>query len=314
MIKINPTPEAIKFHREKVNCVFEDLIEKGYILRDKKQKNISKDFICFLEKYKEELISALPKRLIEIHKDFENKNFSKHQKKLIKSFFKDTCYKNFPNKEFLNHLGVDTCVYCNRNYTLYIGGNHARAELDHWFPKEKFPILAVSFYNLIPSCHSCNHIKGNGDVLVKQLLGKTKITEKEINNWWENVLNDLNHPYFDYSEFKFSFSYNSINDFNMIIKVFKNSKTEKTIIFNKTKEIYDSHRNKELKDLIDLRYKYPENYINTLVEKTFKGTMSKEEIYRMVFGIETKEEDYHKRPFSKFKHDIIEELKNIKDI
>ena len=27
---------------------------------------------------------------------------------------------------------------------------------------------------------------------------------------------------------------------------------------------------------------------------------------------EGKEEDYHKRPFSKFKHDIIEELKNIK--
>lgn len=36
--------------------------------------------------------------------------------------------------------------------------------------------------------------------------------------------------------------------------------------------------------------------------------MSKEEAYRMVFGIETKEEDYHKRPFSKFKKDIIDEL------
>ena len=36
--------------------------------------------------------------------------------------------------------------------------------------------------------------------------------------------------------------------------------------------------------------------------------MSKEEAYRIIFGVEINEENYHKRPFSKFKKDIIEEL------
>ena len=312
MIKINPMPEAVTFHKKHVDGVFHNLITKGYILRGKKQRNISKSFINFLIKYKDELITALPNRLLEINEEFEKKNFSKHQLILIKSFFLDTGYINFPNKDFLNHLKIDTCVYCNKNYTLYYNGNNARAELDHWFPKEKFPILALSFYNLIPSCHSCNHIKGNGDVLIKQLLAKTKVTQKEINDWWRNALSNLNHPYIDNSDFKFSYSYRTINDFNMELKVDKNSKAHTTLKFNKTEEIYNANSEKELKDIIDLRYKYSDNYIDILIHQSFKGIMSKEEIYRVIFGIETHEEDYHKRPFSKFKHDIIEELKQIK--
>ncbi len=109
------------------------------------------------------------------------------------------------------------------------------------------------------------------------------------------------------------YSYNSINDFNMKLKVTKNTKTDTTLAFNKINEIYNTSSEKELKDLLDLRYKYSENYIDILLNKTFSNlALSKEEIYRMIFGIETKEEDYHKRPFSKFKHDIIEELRNIK--
>ncbi|WP_026710791.1 HNH endonuclease domain-containing protein [Flavobacterium filum] len=297
MIKITPTSEAVKFHNEKVNEIFDKLISDGYILRNKKQKKICKDFINFLIKYKDELINALPNRLLEIHEEFEMKNFSKHQIVLIRSFFIQTGYGKFQNKEFLNFLGIDTCVYCNRNYTLYFGENNARAELDHWFPKSEFPILALSFYNLIPSCHSCNHIKLNNSPI----------------GGWKNALNVINHPYLDKNDFKFSYYYNSFSDFNLNINVKMNSKSNETLKFNKINEIYSAHSNKELNDLLSLRYKYSDNYIDILVNKTFIGTpFSKEEIYRMIFGIEIHPEDYHKRPFSKFKHDIIEELKQTK--
>jgi hypothetical protein len=60
----------------------------------------------------------------------------------------------------------------------------------------------------------------------------------------------------------------------------------------KIKEIYNTHSEKELKDLLDLRYKYSKNYLDILLNKTFSGlSMSKEEAYRMIFGIEIKEED-----------------------
>ena len=84
--------------------------------------------------------------------------------------------KNY-SKYFLDLIGIDTCVYCNRNYTINLTKTHARAELDHWFPKTQFPLFALSFYNLIPSCHSCNHIKGNGDKIIKSIfLNKASIS------------------------------------------------------------------------------------------------------------------------------------------
>ena len=37
-----------------------------------------------------------------------------------------------------------------------------RPQFDHWFPKKKYPLLAISFYNLIPCCTYCNSsVKGD---------------------------------------------------------------------------------------------------------------------------------------------------------
>jgi hypothetical protein len=300
MLKINPTKEAIDFHYEKVKERFNDIISKKYIERGKQKDKIilSDCFLNFLNHNFKELITAKPNRLLEIHQEYENLNCTEIEKKNIKSFFIQTGYLNFPNKEFLNELGIDTCIYCNRNYTLNLLGSHARAELDHWFPKSDFPILALSFYNLIPSCHSCNHIKLNNS---------------PKNGGWEKALDNLNHPYESENEFSFSYNYKTFNDFQMKIMVEKESKSAKTLEFNKTEDIYNAHSNKELKDLLDLRYKYSKNYLDILLNKTFPNlSMSKEEAYRLIFGIEIKEEDYHKRPFSKFKKDIIAELLRVK--
>lgn len=56
-----------------------------------------------------------------------------------------------------------TCVYCNADSALIIsqkdgGLNNKQAlfELDHFYPKAKYPYLALSFYNHIPSCSNCN--------------------------------------------------------------------------------------------------------------------------------------------------------------
>lgn len=41
---------------------------------------------------------------------------------------------------------------------------------------------------------------------------------------------------------------------------------------------------------------------------TFKLEVSKNEAYRMIFGVEYSEDDFYKRPFSKFKMDILSKL------
>jgi hypothetical protein len=308
MLTLTINNKALDFHHKLVKCWLSKKIKgnkskknkSGYKCEDIEceicKKNIHKanlpmEFIDFLTPEKiDALILSKPAILIEINEEYENLNIDKSivKKLFISSGYENWFQPNFGNK-ILNIINQDTCTYCNRNYTLQTIYNKSRAELDHWFAKETFPLLALSFYNLIPSCHTCNHLKLN------------------------NVIdNNFAHPYTikeENQKFKFSFKYINMNEqFEVKLNVEENSKMDNSLKDFKIKEIYNAHSEKELKDLLELRYKYSDNYIDILINKTFTNLMSKEEIYRTVFGVEIKEEDYHKRPFSKFKHDIIEEL------
>ncbi|VTR49147.1 HNH endonuclease [Sphingobacterium thalpophilum] len=81
-------------------------------------------------------------------------------------------------------LGVNVCPYCNRNYIHTSINDHGktRAELDHFYPKSKYPFLSISLYNLIPSCHVCNsNLKKARDFYI----------EKHVHPYEDNYLNDF---------------------------------------------------------------------------------------------------------------------------
>jgi hypothetical protein len=51
------------------------------------------------------------------------------------------------------------CPYCQQSYAFTvrkIKGGAFRPTLDHYFPKSRYPYLALSIYNLVPSCYTCN--------------------------------------------------------------------------------------------------------------------------------------------------------------
>ena len=76
--------------------------------------------------------------------------------------FSNSTDSNWNAYEFCSKMNISVCPYCNRQYIFVVGSSkdkHARPEIDHFFPKEKYPFLALSFFNFIPSCHSCNHTK-----------------------------------------------------------------------------------------------------------------------------------------------------------
>ena len=64
---------------------------------------------------------------------------------------------------YIQKMGIKTCVYCNANYIHSLkdekGDVGGRYELDHFYPKSQYPFLCVSFFNLQPSCSSCNKNK-----------------------------------------------------------------------------------------------------------------------------------------------------------
>ncbi|UKM65463.2 tetratricopeptide repeat protein [Flavobacteriaceae bacterium GSB9] len=270
------------------------------------------------QKLKDSIDKAKPQRLLDINNDLQAKfiavtgntvaDFKENAKKLfVNSGFTSWFSKDENTGEKWNYrlarlLDKHTCTYCNREYIFVYrnpsgSGKSMVPQFDHWFAKTDFPLLGISFYNLIPSCSTCNTIKSSTELNLKDHL----------------------HPYLDSnisSTYNFSYSPISISE-NKI--VFKNSSLFNTKGIDTVRAlnlplIYRGHSSKELQDLIDLRFKYSDNYLNILLEKTFGHLdVPKEEIYRLIFGIELEEDKYHKRVFSKFKNDIIKELLSIKN-
>ncbi|MHA6196959.1 hypothetical protein ACX3YG_21620 [Pseudomonas wadenswilerensis] len=63
--------------------------------------------------------------------------------------------KKFGNK-IVNEWKIDTCLYCNDEGIQSRGKKKYRTDLDHFYPKAKFPFLAISLFNLVPAGGFCN--------------------------------------------------------------------------------------------------------------------------------------------------------------
>ncbi len=73
--------------------------------------------------------------------------------------------------EQADELGVHSCAYCECAYTgsYEISNKEGETEgkgffdLDHFFPKEEYPIFALCLYNFVPCCQICNSKRIKGD-------------------------------------------------------------------------------------------------------------------------------------------------------
>lgn len=257
----------------------------------------------FNQKYFEEYICDVKDKKTNIrHSEYSRIN--DEELKTIQHIFNYSTYIS-RNTNFSYYLAklldVTTCPYCNRQYIFTIkntNGEHiVRPEFDHWFAQFFYPDLALSYYNLIPCCHDCNSVLKNAT--------STSI-ETHI------------HPYVDKDRgFNFTFGTNLIGSYNVEIDITTNDpsykkKVENTLNLFKIKEVYNAHSDFELKELIELAYANPKDYIDTLINEIMVVMdVDRETVIRILFGIEIEPSKYNIRPLSKFKSDIIKKLKNI---
>ena len=75
----------------------------------------------------------------------------------------------FSKSRHVERLNLRICPYCGRQFVYSVEENGAtvKPQIDHFLPKRKYPFLALSFFNLIPVCNTCNMIgcKGENDPL-----------------------------------------------------------------------------------------------------------------------------------------------------
>lgn len=310
MIK-SSTPDIDKLaeaHYLKLKINLLDKIDNGVNYISKINKPALTDFNkrC-LRIYLKYILTAKPEDLLKLYDLFE-KHFPgiNYQKVFDYDWFSSKTRK-YGTYELAQKLNIRVCLYCNRSYTITVTSNNknkfTRPQFDHFHYKNKYSLLALSFYNLIPSCNICNsNLKGDVDF-------------EGINPYTDNLID----------QFKFkSIPLNittllNVND-EFDIQVIKsnptdvdvNRKIDKTIETFKLKEIYKAHGN-EIKDLYFLRYKYSQKYLEELSKMT-KNKFSEEELFRLAFGTEIEESKFTNRPLSKLKKDILIELGIIKKV
>lgn len=72
----------------------------------------------------------------------------------------------FDKADFVKNRGLSVCPYCGRQWIDMAeeGGRISKPNIDHFLPKSKYPFLAMSFYNMIPACETCNKMENKGDM------------------------------------------------------------------------------------------------------------------------------------------------------
>lgn len=298
-----------------------DVIEEHFNLLEKDfKKNINASQLNkaqkkFLIDNLKSIITKQPSDLLLLNKQF--KGLVKSKASTVNSQLKKIFnYKNFIVKkekkydayDLAKKLDVRVCLYCNRMYTLTIKiGNKekqhiTRPEFDHFFDQATYPMLALSIYNLIPSCTICN----------STLKGSTKFD-----------LSSHIHPYIDncLSNYKYSFKPYDVksilgNSSNLEVKVIPGTNPMSTKLTNtadvfKLEAIFNGHT-EELRDIFDIRYRFSKTYLDQLFSTYSSLGISYEEAYRIAFGVHYNDTDFGKRPFSKVKKDLLKELEIIR--
>jgi hypothetical protein len=207
---------------------------------------------------------------------------------------------------FFEELGVHTCPYCNRNHIQMIknasGKSRQVGDLDHVIPKSKYPMFALSFYNLIPSCKVCNFFKNS--------------SEKTIPNPYDTRIKISEQFRFGIKITKATFP-KDINSFEIQYgvdpTVRKNPADRKEIAeFLKLfgiKQQYAQHKD-VAQEIIQKQFIFNPTYCDELYRLYGPALFSKgEDVERAIFGRYTKDSEMHRRPLSKFIRDIQDHLK-----
>lgn len=198
------------------------------------------------------------------------------------------------NIEMIKRYKIKCCPYCNENF-IFSRGENAMAQLDHFYPRDKYPLFSLCLYNLVPSCYSCNHIKNNKSI----------------------GISPHDHSY-DFSHFRFSYkpkSSNWINDYHDIDIQF---------VYDESDEDFSDSMKLNMEEMkINHAYKMHTDYVQEILKKAQIYSSERrsalmhdfpnlfncdEEIIKTVFGECISNQDLLTRPLSKITKDILCEL------
>ncbi|PKV51893.1 hypothetical protein ATE84_3993 [Aquimarina sp. MAR_2010_214] len=291
------------------------------IIKPRKHKQYKLYVEKIIDEY-EDILNADPLKMEKLILEFDavlhnsqlnskitSRRFSFHEKVVEAMRYEDLRAKEFP--DYLLNSNLKTCVYCNAQSTLVIEKKFydkkkrrakqilAKLQLDHYYPKSKYPFLCTSFFNLYPTCANCNLAKGSKEALFELYtttndldLFNFKIDDKSILDYL--IKFELNHLKVDLESMTGDFTL--LKNHNELFQI---------------EAVYESY--KDVAEELVLKAKAnPHSYRSTLEKNYSKLFPDPTIIDRLLVGNYTKPEELGKRPLSKYTQDIARQLKIIK--
>lgn len=232
-------------------------------------------------------VKGKPEKFNQHMKDFKiHYDCMKEAYNLLVSHKESEVYGIKPfNYLLVETLGINICPYCNRNYINGRGDEKKKrsgAQLDHFRSRSQYKIFSVSINNLIPSCPQCNHIKAKEDFKCSPFMKKSE-----------------HLPVFKITSGKRGFILESPND---------EYTYQKDVL--KLDELYSIHY-EEFKEL-ELRSRiYNSNRINEM-EQVLGVSLTDQMVQDFIFGTIHKASEDKKYSLSKFRREIVDELREDK--
>lgn len=285
---------------------FEQLMNR----RSQKIKNLveeieGRQFSSFAE-YFEILILLEPQRM-EAYINNHSNNDSGNDFKKIKDLYnlseqitimgnseKINCFmiQNFIDSD---SRGLLVCPYCNRNY-INTRDRSLGAEMDHFYNKDTFPMFSISLYNFIPSCSTCNRIKGTKTLKINPYL------RNDIQKVKFDLITDLDG---------YRIEIKQDQDGNLHTLAETEDLKNDLIDILKLDEAYKVHKI-EVREMLDREKEYNEKYREDLKNMfSGEGIEIDKKIDALIYGdiVFTSEDDLINKSLGKFKKDVYEKIK-----
>ena len=210
-------------------------------------------------------------------------------------------YDAIREKEFLPYakkLGIKTCVYCNTQFAItteLINGKLSGSyELDHYYPKSKYPFLCTSFFNLQPSCSHCN----------KKKINKTSLFSLYTDDY--TLIDEFNFSLDKKSMLRYLLTQEEDNlkiIFNCINTILKDNHED---LFH-ISELYNQHKD-VVEEIIWKSKIYNKSYKESLSNSFSSFFPNTTNLNRFIIGNYDNPNEIHKRPLAKLVQDIAKQL------
>lgn len=191
----------------------------------------------------------------------------------------------------------------SKNSSIKLEDKYSHFTLDHILDKGSHPLIALSLYNFVPSCYSCNSkFKGSKQFINNPSMGYLSPTSDKF-----SFNDDVKFKLYFHNNKDISKIQNT-NDYLLDFSYSKNQKEyEKYIDTFKLKGRYIFHKD-EVMSLINKKEKYSQSQLNEISNIV---NISSEQIKKDIFGKELFEGNTEDVSMTKFKKDIAKEIKLI---